>query len=554
MSRKQYQKQPNFKKIINSNDSSRNKNIKKQIRDLQPGDYYKGTVKILRKVKPGPLILSVFDGSGKIDAIARDSLFDEMKRSASGRTTYDFGNIKIKDSRKKKNTSQSSNNSKALTEDDIHVDDVFEIQGKIGIHRDKLEIELDSLKEATMDFNALINSQSEPLRNTFSIESERYEAMKSVFLRIAQRIRHAIIDDQPIVIRHHNDADGICAGLAVEQGILNVMKRRELPSKNRIYRSPNITPFFDQIDLFRDISKFTRYSKQFGDKSPLLLLLDTGSTPENQFALQVLQAFNFECIIVDHHNPGSITDGKCMICDLVEFHLNPYLFGYDSQTCGGMLCYELARFIDEEYNQPIYPAVAALGDRCDIPEVDLLIAKSKKSREELFQMAIVLDYLAFHYKFDPGEGVYEKVFTDSNILNIIGTKVKSLFAAKLESMLPHITSEDINGVCFTVIELEKFTQRGKYPTSGKVLGMAHDYIVSQNNSQPVFTIGYFGDGIIIRASQPILPVPTLLEKMEKELPNANVEGGGHEQAGSIKFISAFGEDVLDFIKVQLQKI
>jgi RecJ-like exonuclease len=242
-----------------------------------------------------------------------------------------------------------------------------------------------------------------------------------------------------------------------------------------------------------------------------------------------------------------------MVCDLIEFHLNPYLFGYDSQTCGGMLCYELARFIDEEYDQPIYPAVAALGDRCDIPEVDLLISQSQKSKEDLFQMAMVLDYLAFHYKFDPGEGVYEKVFTDSNILNIIGSKVKSLFAAKLESIIPHIKSEDINGICFTIIELENFTQRGKYPTSGKVLGMAHDYIVSQKDSQPIFTVGYFGDGIVIRASKPVLPIPTLLEKMEKELPNANVEGGGHEQAGSIKFISAFGEEVLNFIKEQLQK-
>lgn len=554
MSPKQYQKQPNIKKIINSNDSSRNKNIKKQIRDLQSGDYYKGTVKILRKVKPGPLILSVFDGSGKIDAIAHNRLFDEMKRSASGITTYDFGNIKIKDSRKKKIPSQSSNSSKFLTEDDIHVDDVFEIQGKVSVHKNKLEIELDSLKEATMDFNALINNQSEPLRNTFSIKSERYEAMKLVFLRIAQRIRHAIIDDQPIVIRHHNDADGICAGLSIEQAVLNVMESRDLPSKNRIYRSPNITPFFDQIDLFRDISKFTRYSKQFGDKSPLLLLLDTGSTPENHFALQVLQSFKFECIIVDHHNPGTIKDGKSMVCDLIEFHLNPYLFGYDSQTCGGMLCYELARFIDEEYDQPIYPAVAALGDRCDIPEVELLISQSKKSREELFQMALVLDYLAFHYKFDPGEGVYEKVFTDLNISNIIGTKVKSLFAAKLESIIPHIKSEDINGVCFTIIDLEKFTQRGKYPTSGKVLGMAHDHIVSKNDTQPVFTVGYFGNGIIIRASQPVLPIPILLEKMEKKLPNANVEGGGHEQAGSIKFISAFEENVINFTRAQLQKV
>ena len=121
-------------------------------------------------------------------------------------------------------------------------------------------------------------------------------------------------------------------------------------------------------------------------------------------------------------------------------------------------------------------------------------------------------------------------------------------------MKPHIQSEDIKGVCFTIIDLEKFTQRGKYPTSGKVLGMAHDYIVSQNELRPVFTIGYFGDGIIIRASQPILPVPTLLEKMHEALPHANVDGGGHEQAGSIKFISAFGQEILNFVKTELQHL
>ncbi|UYP43764.1 hypothetical protein NEF87_000049 [Candidatus Lokiarchaeum ossiferum] len=554
MKPKQYQKQPNFKKILKSTDNSQNRSIKKTIRDLQVGDYYKGTVKILRKVKPGPLILSVFDGSGTIDAIGHDSLFIEKNNHTSGPTTYDFGNIQIKDNRKKKTQSSSSPQNETLKEEDIQVDEVYEIRGKVGIHKNKLEIELDGLNRATMDFDALINSQSEPLRETFSIESDRYEAMKPVFLQIAQRIRHAIIDDQPIVIRHHNDADGICAGLAVEQAILNVMERRELPSKNRLYRSPNITPFFDQIDLFRDISKFSRYTQQFGDKSPLLLLLDTGSTPENVFALQVLKSFKYECIIVDHHNPGSIQKGKSSVCDLVDFHLNPYLFGYDSQTCGGMLCYELARFIDEEYEQPIYPAVAGLGDRCDIPEVDLLIENSQKSREELFRMAYVLDYLAFHFKFESGDGVYTKIFTDSEILNTIGTEVERLFAEKLDSLKPHIQSEDINGICFTIIDLEKFTQRGKYPTSGKVLGMAHDYIVLQNESKPVFTIGYFGDGIIIRASQPVLPVPTLLENMHKALPHANVDGGGHEQAGSIKFIASYGDKILDFVRTELQQL
>lgn len=545
--------QPNIRKILNDSKNPSGK-TKKNINQLELGDYYRGIVKILRKVKPGPLILNVFDGSGTIDAIGRDSLFNTPNPSQGGSLTYNFGNIQIKDSRKKHSQSAKTVEEAPLTEEDIQVDGIFEISGKVNSHQNKLEIILDSISKALMDFDALIKTKSEPLRDTFSIESDRYESMKSRFLAIAQRIRFAIIDQQPILIRHHNDADGICAGLVIEQTIRNVMERREINPKNLIYRSPSISPFYDQIDLFRDISKFKQYSDTFGDKSPLVLLLDTGSTPENLFALQVLQTFHFECIIVDHHNPGEVVDGKSQVCDLLQFHLNPYLFGWDSQTCGGMLCYELARFIDDEFEAPLYPAVAAVADRCDIPEVTKLIENTGKNYDELMEMARVLDYLAYNFKFDSGDGVYPDVFTNPNLVSLIGSKVEELFQNKKDSIFPHLQTEQINSIWVTSLDLDQHSQRGKYPTPGKILGMVHDHIASTHEPDPVFTFGYFTDGVVIRATHPVLPVPTLLEKLQQDFPHANVDGGGHEQAGSLKFVPKYCEEILTYIKDQLKLV
>jgi archaea-specific RecJ-like exonuclease len=552
MSQRRKQKSPNFKQILKKPKSILNNQTRKTVNQLIAGDYFKGAVLVQRKVKPGPLILTIYDGTSAIDAIGHDRIFSDNVIIKDGATNYNFGNLQIKDSRKKNKPSKDQINIPNLKIDEIEVGNIVFITGKVIQHRNKLEIELEKIIASQKTFEDIIDSQLQPRRDTFSIESERYESMKTRYIEITKRIRKAIIERQPILIRHHNDADGICAGLMIEKAIENVILGLNMETRHVLYRSPSISPFYDQIDLFRDISKFNRYSADFDDKTPLILLLDTGSTPENLFAMQILDNFQFECIVVDHHNPGPLTDGKSSICDLLQYHLNPYLFGWDSQTSGGMLCYELARFIDGELDDPLYPAVAGVGDRCDIPEVDRLIENAQKTREELLQMAIVIDYLAYFFKFDGGDGVYEKVFTDPSMVELIGSKVKGIYDSKLQSILPHLASEEINGVCYTELDLENFTQRGKYPTPGKVLGMIHDHLVEEKKPNPVFTIGYFADGIIIRATHPIVPVPDLLEKLQTQMPEANVDGGGHEMAGSLKYLSAYGQNVKDFLKEEIR--
>ncbi|MHA1521424.1 MAG: DHH family phosphoesterase [Promethearchaeota archaeon] len=552
------------------NSDSRNSRVKKTINELEAGDYFRGTVKILRKAKPGPLILSVFDGTGTITAVAHDRIFEDIMPLPDKENVYNLGNVIIKDNRNKNQKKKSSSTNKdsnstsgspsgtnadatdkaqLLTPDDLNVDDTVKIFGKVGIHRNNLEIEIKSIRSSSLDFTDIINTHTLPVREGFSIQSERYESMRSTFVKIAQRIRLAIIEQQPILIRHHNDADGICAGLVIEHSIRNIMKRRNIKPKNLIYRSPSISPFYDQIDMFRDISKFNKYTDLFGDKSPLVLLLDTGSTPENLFALQVVNSVQFDCIIVDHHNPGKITDGKSQICHLLQFHLNPYLFGWDSQTCGGMLCYELARFVDEDLDDPyLFPAVAAVADRCDIPEVDLYVENSMKTKEELLEIALVIDYLAFNFRFDGGDGLYDRVFTNEHLVQLIAKEVHHLFDTSFNRILPTVSSTNLNGVLYTEVDLEKNTKRRQYPTPGKILGKIHDYLATQNKGLIVFTGGIFSDGIIIRATEPVLPVPDLLIALQKSFPEANVDGGGHEQAGSLKYLPAFSEKIREYIQ------
>ncbi len=77
-----------------------------------------------------------------------------------------------------------------MTEDDIHVDDVFEIRGKITVHKNKLEIELDSLKKAAMKAEA----EKKRILDNFCIDQAtdaETEAAQKVFDAAAAQVRHS---------------------------------------------------------------------------------------------------------------------------------------------------------------------------------------------------------------------------------------------------------------------------------------------------------------------------------------------------------------------------
>jgi RecJ-like exonuclease len=545
---------------------------RRSLKDLSSGDYFEGTVKILRVAKPGPLILNIYDGTKIMEAVIRDSVLAEMrsKRLPKGNEITlgnitvrnpTAGNLIIKDSSKKQREQEKKPaaensappQSHTLKETDLKVGKIIELRAECQTRGDQLQLEVEWVGDSTYDFDRVLADRSRPSRESFSILSDRYEKMREKFYAVAARIRLAILQSQPILLRHHNDADGICAGLAVEQACRQVIDECGLSPEHTLYRSPSVSPFYDPIDVFRDINMFQRYSTQFGDPAPLIVLLDTGSTPENLFCFKVLQAFHYECIVVDHHNPGALTDNQSAVCPFLALHLNPYLFGLDNQTSGGMLGYELARWISPIFNRPILPAVAGIADRCTIPEVDALIANSTRTRDQLTAIGVAIDYLAFHFKFDAGDGVYERIFEDENLVQIIYANVQTSVESQLESMMPSLKSRDINGVVYSEIDLERYTQRFKYPPPGKILGMIHDTLVAGKGTQPVITVGYFSDGVIIRATHPIVPVPTLLEQLQHDIPEANVEGGGHETAGSLKFIPAHCQAILQYIQNKLKE-
>ena len=196
----------------------------------------------------------------------------------------------------------------------------------------------------------------------------------------AQKIRRAILDGRSILLRHHNDADGICSGVAMEKAIVPLVEQVN-PSNDAQYyyfkRSPSKAPFYELEDVVKDLSFALEDKERHGQKLPLIVLLDNGSTEEDIVALMQAKIYDVEVVVIDHHSPGDlitkeekdgeIVGGTVAVDEYVDTHVNPYLVGGDSQLTAGALATEVAHIINPEIKDLIkhLPAIAALGDHAE---------------------------------------------------------------------------------------------------------------------------------------------------------------------------------------------
>ncbi len=289
-----------------------------------------------------------------------------------------------------------------------------------------------------------------------------------------------------------------------------------------------------------------------------MILLDTGSSEESLFSYNLLNTYDIEVMVVDHHFPSSI------IQEVISTHLNVYYAGGDYNICAGMLGVELARFVNPSVTEAIQhlPAIAGTGDRVEGSEFDqyLVFAEEKGySKNFLTDIAIAVDYQAYFLKFSPGrlllsdllglKGIDEQQLS---FVSLLADEAKDLLEKQLQISLEYC-QEDLlpNSIRLVILDVERFTSRFDYPPPGKITGSLFDHLGMENETEPLVTVGLGPDFAIFRSKNVNLDFPRLVKILAKKLPHANIEGGGHEIVGSLKFITGAREDFIELVREQL---
>jgi len=360
-------------------------------------------------------------------------------------------------------------------------------------------------------------------------------------------------------VRHHNDADGYSSGFALERAIIPLVSKQHGGGKSpwEFYtRSPIAAPMYEIDDSIRDTAMSLSDVAKFSNKMPLVIIADTGSGPEDLLGIQQGKIHGIDFIVIDHH----VFD-KDVISKEVLVHINPFLFGEDgSQYCAGMLCSELARFINPEANVDYIPALAGLADRTNNPEVMeayIKIAEKKGyTKSLLHDISALIDFVSQKLRFMEAREYIEVVFGEpiakqKNLVQLMAPYIRGLEAKGLSIAELNAKREKIGKSILQLLYIDEVFSKFTYPKPGKSIGLLHDKLLEKEKN--VISVGIMSDLITIRATESTgFSVHKLMAYLNQKLPEAFVDGGGHHLAGALKFVPNKQTEVLnhlrDFVK------
>jgi RecJ-like exonuclease len=446
---------------------------------------------------------------------------------------------------------------------DSSVGEIVRVTGTVEKHGSTTQIEVESLEsvsnpdEVRDQMDDALDAIAEPNDIDPLVEWESLEAVFPDLEAVAKTLRRAVLDGRPIRIRHHADGDGMCASvplqLALERFIEDHYESSDA-SQHLLRRLPSKAPFYEMEDVTRDLNYSLTDRDRHGQKLPLFLMLDNGSTEEDTPAYRTLAEYDIPIVVVDHHHPDPEA-----VEPLIDEHVNPYLYDEDYRLTTGMMSVELSRMIDPELTDDVehVPAVAGLCDRSRADAMDdylSLAGEAGYDEDHLNNIGEALDYAAFWLRYDDGGGFVNDVLDvecddptrHEELVSFLANRAERDRNRQLDVTLPHTEHETLaNDAHLYRIDVENHAHRFTYPAPGKTTGAVHDHKVAEHDGDPVITIGYGPDFAVLRSDGVRLDIPEMVSALADEYPGAGVNGGGHLVVGSIKFVSGRREETLD---------
>ena len=446
----------------------------------------------------------------------------------------------------------------------VEIGDYVHAIGQVERRDDAIQVEVEVLEvldgEDAADVRGRLETATNQLAEPAAVDPlVEWDALDGLFedLReLAGLLRRTVLESRPIRIRHHADGDGMCAAVPVELAlrrfIANVHEDPSAPD-HLLRRSPSKAPFYDMEDATRDLNFALEDRARHGQKLPLLLMLDNGSTAEDVPAYRNLAHYDIPIAVVDHHHPDPDEVGP-----LLDAHVNPYLHDEDYRVTTGMLCVELARMLDPELTEDLQhvPAVAGLSDRSAAEVMDEYVGLAEDAGYEkatLEDVSEALDYQAHWLKYDPGRGLVNDVLNvgcddedrHRELVEFLSSNAEEAVDRQLDAALEHVEHTELdNGADLYRIDVENHAYRFTYPAPGKTTGAVHDEMVKEHGT-PAITIGAGPDFAVLRSDGVRLDIPEMVAELQAEHEGGGVSGGGHLVVGSIKFVKGRRESVID---------
>ncbi|MEN6379039.1 MAG: OB-fold nucleic acid binding domain-containing protein [Methanofastidiosum sp.] len=458
----------------------------------------------------------------------------------------------------------------------LKLGDFVRFYGTLSVRRENVELQIGRFERLNEEELTSVNQSIEAMfldkikrdAPDFLVISEVYKKMEEQFLLAMSSIKKAVLQERMIIIRHHNDCDGITAGVSLEKAISSYAGK-EKKKDCRIFRKPCTAPYYDLEDALKDIDLHFTFSK----KKPLLIIADNGSTDSDLQGILRAKVYDFEIGVIDHHPPTKKDNGEYLIDEYVSFHINPHIYSGDSNLCTGMLAHELSRMIDAEVDSYAIhlPALAGIGDKSKGSEMDQYLEISPFKRDELEKIKLALDHESYYLRRFSINNYIDDIMMlgdkerGNKLISYVFEEIEKKRSSQWNLIKQHLDIKNLaDNFELITIDIEKFIFRGEFPSPGRTLGFIHNKYIWDNeineDERAIISLGIAEDYIVFRATNKAKAIGFDLNDIIKQLKDRyleEVQGGGHPGAGTIRFVPFLKDEVkrksLEYIEKIVKK-
>ena len=423
--------------------------------------------------------------------------------------------------------------------------DVVRIEGTVERRRGELQVETEALTELdAADGDAVrqrmddaLDERAAPETTDLLAADDAVEAVHDDIVDAATAIRRAVIDARPVIVRHPTTVEGYVAGTAVERALLPLIRdehAREDAEYHYVDRRPLDDAFYTIDDATGDVTSMLEAAERHDEKHPLFVLVGAGSTTESTDALDLLDIYDADTVVVD----GGYADDAAGMDVLVS----PTAAGEDPVNTGALGA-QLAAVVNADVRADLQhlPAVAywqdlpaAYADLADATDYD---------RETLEQLRDAIALEAFYQSYeDKRELISDLLWGDADheLVDHVATQFRERLDTELSTAEPHLSVRGQNGVAFETLDVAAYTHKYDFPPVDLLLDALH-----RRDDKADVLLGVNEDELRVRSDDPV-DVHAVADAVAAELPEAGVTPRGARD-GRIEFLSGERDAVVDAV-------
>jgi len=423
--------------------------------------------------------------------------------------------------------------------------DVVRIEGTVERRRGELQVETEALTELDgNDADAVrrrmddaLDERAAPETTDLLAADDAVEAVRDDIVDAATAIRRAVIDARPVIVRHPTTVEGYVAGTAVERALLPLIRdehAREDAEYHYVDRRPLDDAFYTIDDATGDVTSMLEAAERHDEKHPLFVLVGAGSTTESTDALDLLDIYDADTVVVD----GGYADDAAGMDVLVS----PTAAGEDPVNTGALGA-QLAAVVNGDVRDDLrhLPAVAywtalpdAYADLADATDYD---------RETLEQLRDAIALEAFYQSYeDKRELISDLLWGDADreLVDHVATQFRERLETELSTAEPHLSVRGENGVAFEVLDVAAYTHKYDFPPVDLLLDALH-----RRDDKADVLLGVNEDELRVRSDDPV-DVHAVADAVAGERPDAGVKPRGARD-GRIEFLSGERDAVVDAV-------